>query len=223
MKKLLAILKHYLAFVAIGSFFSTVEEFLTIVAVDRQMVRFIFTTIIVWPVVLTIVYGISRLFDLCFKSERSREIAHFVAFGGIGLLTEWFLMAPHLAPWAMIGKSSLPFILTVLLVLGFQMGMCAFWTTVTTAPRLFLNPDENHRRTRKRVLRFYIPFFVATYIIVFAIPHESRTGPTILLILLGYLVVNAIMISTWILRQPASAISDETSRDLLHGKPNPAS
>src|SRR5262245_32199540 len=135
-------MKKYLAFLAIGSFFSTVEEFLTIVAVRHDVPTFVFTTIIVWPVVLTFVYGTKPLLDRRFETEHAREAAHFLVYGAIGLLTEWFLMAPHLAPWRMLGQAPFP------LVAAFQMGMFAFWTTVTTAPRLFLNPDEAHRRTR---------------------------------------------------------------------------
>jgi hypothetical protein len=194
-------MKKFLAFIAIGSLFSTVEEFLTIVAVRHELHTFIFTTIIVWPVVLTIVYGTSRLLDRCFGSERTREIAHFLVYGAVGLLTEWFLMAPHLAPWRMLQQLSLP------LVLGFQLGMGSFWTTVTTAPRFFINPDERHRRTAKRILRLYLPYFMAVYPIVFLIPHPSRGGPTVLLIIVGYGIVNAIMLSTWFAPRPSEPVA----------------
>ena len=111
--------------------------------------------------------------DGCFATERAREIGHFVTFGLVGLLTEWFLMAPPLAPCRMLGQVPWP------VVLGFQMGMCSFWTTVTTAPRMFLNPEENHQRMRKRILRFYIPFFAVVYLVVFSIPDRSRLGPAV--------------------------------------------
>lgn len=193
-------MQKYLAFLAIGSFFSTIEEFLTIVAVRHDKPTFVFTTIIVWPVVLSIVYWTSRLLDRRFPTEQSREVAHLVVYGAVGLLTEWFLMAPHLAPWRMLGQAP------VLLVLLFQLGMCAFWTTVTTAPRLFLNADESHRRTRKRILRFYLPFFLVVYAIVFAIPDRARLWPTVWLIVLGHLIVNAIMIFGWRRAEHAGAV-----------------
>ena len=185
-------MKNYPAFLAIGSFFSTIEEFLTIVACRHEVGTFIFTTLIVWPVVLTIVYWTSRLVDRGFATERAREMAHFLVWGAVGLLTEWFLMAPPLAPWNMLGQVSWP------VVLVFQLGMCSFWTTVTTAPRLFLNADETHRRTKKRILRFYVPFFALAYLIVFALPDRARLVPTVGLIILGHLIVNSIMITTWL-------------------------
>lgn len=181
----------YLAFVAIGSIFSTVEEFLTIVAVRHDVGTFVFTTLIVWPVVLSIVYATSGLVDRPFHTERAREIAHFFVYGAVGLLTEWFLMAPHLAPWRMLGQAAL------VVVLLFQLGMCSFWTAVTTGPRLFLNPDANHQLTKRRVQRFYVPFFALTYLIVFAIPAPKRLVPAVGLIILGHLIINAIMIATW--------------------------
>ena len=190
--------KNYLAVLAIGSFFSTVEEFLTIVAVRHEGGTLIFTTLIVWPVVLTIVYWTHRLVDRPFHTERTREVAHFLVWGAVGLLTEWFFMAPPLAPWKMLGQ------IPLVAVVVFQLGMCSFWTTVTTAPRLFLNPDESHRRTRKRILRFYVPFFALTYPVVFAIPPQSCLVPTVGLIILGHLIVNAIMITTWFHRPTVS-------------------
>lgn len=170
-------MKAFLAFVAIGSVFATVEEFLTIVVLRHDIPSYVFTLIILFPVYLSLVYATSRLLDRGFGRGSSRLLAHFLVYGWVGLMMEWFLMG--LAPWS--NPEAPP-----LLMLGFQLGMFAFWATVATAPRVFLDPDPSCRRARGRMLKFGVPFFVIVYAIALSIPASLRFGAIILLILIGY-------------------------------------
>ena len=44
-----------------------------------------------------------------------------------------------------------------LLMLAFQVGMFAFWATVATAPRVFLDRRGPSRRARRWIVRFFVP------------------------------------------------------------------
>ena len=174
-------MRAYLKFVATGSMFATVEEFLTIVVLRRDIGSYIFTLLILFPIFLTFVWFSSRLIDRFFPTRPKQELAHFFIFGGIGLLMEWFLMG--LAPWSNPAANPIAMLI-------FQLGMFSFWATVAFAPRLFSNPDENSQRCRREVLRFYTPYFVIVYLIAFVVAANLRFVTIILSILFGYLFLN---------------------------------
>lgn len=178
--------KRYLKFMAIGSFFATVEEYLTVVVLRNDVGSYIFTLIVLFPVYLTIVYLLGRVIDRTVRREGVREFVHFQTFGSIGLLLEWFLMG--LAPWS--DPKANP-----VLMLIFQMGMFAFWTTVATAPRVFLDPRAPSRVATRRILWFYIPFFTLVYCALPSIPPARRFATLIPLILVAYLVVAGILVA----------------------------
>jgi hypothetical protein len=181
-------MKKYLAFLAVGSFFSTVEEFLT-VAVMKDIGSFVVTVLIVFPVFLTFVFFSSRLLDRLFDNDSARELVHFLSYGVVGLMFEWFIMG--LSPWS--NAEANPVAVAV-----FQVGMFSFWTTVAFAPRLFLKPDGLSRRFRQWILRFYVPYFVAVYIVAFSVPTSMRFAAIISLVLFGYLLVNVLFLSYFI-------------------------
>lgn len=172
-------MKRYLAFVAIGSGFATVEEFLTVVLLRHDVGSYIFTLVILFPVFLSVVYFSSKLLDRAFHREQARELAHLAVYAWVGLMLEWFLMG--LAPWSNPNANPL-------LMLVFQLGMLSFWGTVAFAPRLFLN--GRGRATAKRMLRFYIPYFTLVYVIAFAAPERARFAIVIPCIIFGYLALN---------------------------------
>src|SRR6187431_1425256 len=121
-------MKSFAKFIGVGSLFATVEEFLTIVILKHDVGSYVFTLIILFPVFLTIVFFASKLLDKRWHSEAARQFAHFLVFGGAGLMIEWFLIG--LSPWSNPDANPL-------LMLGFQLGMFSFWSTVSFAPRLF--------------------------------------------------------------------------------------
>ncbi len=174
-------MKKFLTFLAVGSFFATVEEFLTVVVLRQDVKSYVFTLLVLFPVFLTLVWFSSRAIGWVARREPARELIHYFVYGFAGLLIEWFLIG--LSPWS--NPEANP-----LLMLVFQLGMFSFRATVGFAPRLFTNPGELSRRTRRAVLWFYVPYFVCAYAIAFAVPGAARFPTIIGLILFGYLSLN---------------------------------
>jgi hypothetical protein len=174
-------MKRFLAFIGIGSFFSTVEEFLTVVVLKGDPASYIFTLLILFPVFLAIVYFSSRLIDHFVQGGPTQDLVHYFVYGLAGLMIEWFLIG--LAPWS--DPAANPALMSV-----FQLGMFSFWATVGFAPRLFLNPGELSRQARKSVLRFYIPYFILVYIISLSVPARMKFVTIIPLVIFGYLFLN---------------------------------
>jgi len=81
-----------------------------------------------------------------------------------------------------------------LLMLAFQVGMFAFWATVATAPRVFLDPREPSRRARRRIVRFSVPYFAVVYIAAFSVPTRLRFATLVPLIVAGYSVVAGLLL-----------------------------
>ncbi len=174
-------MKRFLPFLGIGSFFATVEEFLTVVVLKRDFASYVFTLLILFPVFLSFVYFSSKRLDRLFENDPVRQLAHFLAYGFVGLMFEWFAIG--LSPWK--DPEGNP-----LLMLVFQLGMFSFWATVAFVPRLFLGPHELNRRIRKSILRFYVPYFVLVYIVGLSVPADLKFKTIIPLIILGYLTLN---------------------------------
>jgi hypothetical protein len=174
-------MKKFLSFLAIGTLFSTVEEFLTVVVLRGDLGAYFFTLLILFPAFLTFMFFSSRGVDRLFKSEPARELTHLIMGGLIGLAIEWFVIG--LSPWS--DPDANPVVMLV-----FQLGMFSFWSTVGFAPRLFLNPGELSRRTRKAMLIFCLPYLLFTYFIALTIPETSKFIAIIALIVFGYLFLN---------------------------------
>lgn len=173
-------MKPFPKFVAVGSAFATVEEFLTVAVLKRDAGAYVFTLLVLFPAFLTLVFFGARSLGRWIASEPRRELAHFFFGGAAGLAIEWFLIG--LSPWS--NPSANPF-----LMLGFQLGMFSFWATVAFAPQLFVNSDAVSQRFRARIVRFYGPYFALVYAVALMLPRDARFGPAILLIVAGYLTV----------------------------------
>ena len=74
-------MKRFLAFVAIGSVFATVEEFLTVVVLRHDIPSYLFTLLVLFPVYLGFVYLSSRLIDRFVRREPARVLAHLLIYG----------------------------------------------------------------------------------------------------------------------------------------------
>lgn len=164
-----------------GSIFSSVEEFLTVVVLRGDLGAYAFTLIVLFPVFLTFVWLTSPLLQRGLRGRPQHELAHFFVYGLIGLLIEWFIMG--LSPWSNPEAGPLP-------MLVFQLGMFSFWSTVGFAPKLFVNEDEASRRTRRSLLKFYIPYFAVTYVVALLAPAQMKFVVIIGLVILGYLMLN---------------------------------
>jgi hypothetical protein len=173
--------KKFLTFIAVGSCFATVEEFLTVVVLKHDLGSYVFTLLILFPAFLSFVYFSSRLVDRLVPARPAQELLHYFVYGFAGLMIEWFLIG--LAPWSDPAANPA-------LMLMFQLGMFSFWATVGFAPRLFSNPGELSRRARRSVLRFYIPYFILVYILSLSVPQSLRFVTIIPLVIFGYLFLS---------------------------------
>jgi hypothetical protein len=200
-------MKRFVGFLAIGSAFSTVEEFLTVVVLRHDVPSYVFTLVILFPLYLGFVFVFGRfVLERLVRDREAQDVVHFLTFAAVGLVLEWTLMG--LAPWS--NPDANPFAMFV-----FQLGMFAFWGTVATAPRIFLDPRESCRRTRRAVLLFAIPHAALTYSVGLSAPVRLRFPIIIPLIIVGYLVIAAILLAT-----PLRSLAARRGGD--HSRPAPA-
>jgi hypothetical protein len=174
-------MRKFLKFMLIGSFFATVEEFLTVVIIRQDIASYLFTLLILFPAFLTFVWVTSPILGKLVAREPLKEITIFFVYGLIGLLIEWFLIG--LSPWSDPNANWV-------LMLVFQLGMFSFWATVAFAPRIFIDTREASQNTRRAILKFYIPYFLIVYLISLLVPEQLKFVMTIVLIILGYLMLN---------------------------------
>ena len=174
-------LRTFLRFLLIGSFFSTVEEFLTVLVLRQDLGSYLFTLFLLFPGFLSFVWFTSRLLRRIVPFRPRYELLHFFIYGVLGLLIEWFVIG--LAPWS--DPQANP-----ILMLIFQLGMFSFWATVAFAPLLFTNDDPTSRQTRRGLLRFYVPYVLVTYAAAFLAPADLKFAVIIGLIVLGYAFLN---------------------------------
>ena len=193
-------MKNYLTFLMAGTFFSTVEEFLTVVVLKHDVPAYVFTLIVLFPVFLTFVFLTGRIIDRVLLGRPFRDPTHFLTYAAIGLLIEWFAIG--LSPWS--NPDANPLLMTL-----FQLGMFSFWGTVAFAPRLFIRSDNLSVRARRSILRFYLPYFFVVYVTALTVPEPLRFAATIILILIGYYVVVILLIRYF--RQSLLGLRLETS------------
>jgi hypothetical protein len=176
--------RRFISFVALGSAFATVEEFLTVVVLRHDVPSYLFTLLVLFPSYLTVVYLLGRSLDRLAPHHPARHLIHLLACGGLGLLLEWTLMG--LSPWSDPAANPL-------LMFSFQVGMFAFWATVATAPRVFLDHRGPGRHARQQIVRFFVPYFVLVYGVGLSVPERLRFAIIIPLIVVGYSVVAALL------------------------------
>jgi hypothetical protein len=174
-------MKNLIRFVLVGTFFSTVEEFLTVVVLKHDLPSYFFTLLVLFPAFLTFAFVSSQLLNRLIRREPAREIAHYLIYGVIGLMIEWFLIG--LSPWS--DPTAKPILMSL-----FQFGMFSFWATVGFAPRLFIASTGLARETRVSMLRFYIPYFALTYVVALTVPMELQIVAIIGLVIIGYALLN---------------------------------
>jgi hypothetical protein len=188
-------MKKLLKFLLVGSFFSTVEEFLTVAVLKRDLGAYLFTLIVLFPVFLIFVYFTSRLLDRLSPREPVRELVHFILYGLLGLMLEWFVIG--LSPWS--DPNANPLVMAV-----FQLGMFSFWATVGFAPRLFVSLQPLGRRTARAILWFYVPFFALVCPLGVLAPAPVKFFAIIVPVVLAYLVVDLFFLRYFVLAFKAS-------------------
>jgi hypothetical protein len=81
--------KLFVSFAVIGSVFATVEGFLTIVVLRRDVPSYLFTLLVLFPMYLSLVYYSSRIIDRLMTRGAARDVANLLIYGSLGLLLEW--------------------------------------------------------------------------------------------------------------------------------------
>jgi hypothetical protein len=193
-------MKRFITFIGVGSFFSTVEEFLTVVVLKHDVASYVITLLVLFPMFLTFVYFSSMLLDMLWHTDTGAELSHFFVYGWVGLMMEWFLMG-H-SPWGNPAANPV-------LMLGFQLGMFSFWSTVAFAPRLFLADNDRAKNVRRWILAFYVPYFVFVYVIGLAVPADSRFGTIVILVIAGYFIVSALFACYFVWSIRSSTLIDK--------------
>lgn len=173
-------MNKFLTFILIGVIFAGVEEFLTIALLKEDLAGFFIVMLVVFPLYLTIVYFSSKIIDYFWRKEIA-DVIHFFAYGITGLMIEWFLIG--LSPWS--NPEASPGAMFI-----FQVGMFSFWVTVSFVPRLFIDERNIFNKIKRKMLKFYVSYFVIVYIIAFLLPLYARFVILILLIIVGYSFMN---------------------------------
>src|SRR5262249_6976451 len=84
--------RRLVSFVAIRSVLATVEEFLTVVVLRRDVPSYLFTLLVLFPTYLSFVYFSSRIIDRLIAREPAHDLVHLLSYGSLGLLLEWTIM-----------------------------------------------------------------------------------------------------------------------------------
>ncbi|MGD2250173.1 MAG: hypothetical protein PVF58_17350 [Candidatus Methanofastidiosia archaeon] len=169
-----------LKFILMGVVFAGVEEFLTIALIKEDLSGFFIVIMLFFPLYLTIVYFSSKIINYFWRKEFA-DIIHFFTYGIAGLMIEWFLIG--LSPWS--NPEAHPGAMFF-----FQVGMFSFWATVSFVPRMFIDERKKFNKIKKTMLKFYVSYFVIVYIIAFLLPVYARFVVLILLIIVGYGLMN---------------------------------
>lgn len=169
-----------LKFILIGLIFAGVEEFLTIALIKKDLSGFFNVMVLIFPTYLTIVFFSSKIIDYFWRREIA-DVIHFLTYGIAGLMIEWFLIG--LSPWS--NPEAHPGTMLI-----FQVGMFSFWATLSFVPRIFIDERKRFNTIKNRMLKFYVSYFIIVYIIAFFIPVYARFVILILLIIVGYSLMN---------------------------------
>ena len=174
------LMNKVLKFILIGLVFAGVEEFLTIALIREDFLGFFTVILLVFPIYLILVYFSSTFIDY-FWGRETADVVYFFTYGTTGLLIEWFLIG--LSPWS--NPEANPGAMFI-----FQIGMFSFWVTISFVPRIFIDERKQFNAIKKTMLKFYVSYFVVTYIIASIIPPHLRFVVLIPLIIVGYSLMN---------------------------------
>lgn len=181
-------MNHLTKFILIGLFFAGVVELVKVLSGD--IIGYLVTLIIPYLPFLLFVYYFGKIIDKKIRDKTKAHLIHYLVFGLFGVvLIEWLLIG--LSPWS--NPDANPF-----LMLMFQLAMISYWGTVAFAPRMLLDDRKGFEKIKKSMMRFYIIFFVITYIIGFSNPFEIIYPIVILLTASGHLLLNIFYI--WFFR-----------------------
>ena len=162
-------MRRFLFFLAIGSIFATLGEFLFCVLVRGSPSGYAFT-LFAYPVLLTPAYALSRVADRVLRAPAAADLVYDLAMGTAGLMIEWFWIGN--SPWANPSAN--------------QIGMFAFWATVFTMPRLLLAGRAELTAWRRTIAWSFGVFSAASILIGLLLPAGYRLFVLVWLVVVGY-------------------------------------
>jgi len=127
-----------------------------------------------------IFYGIFIAFGYWFSLKtEERPAIHFIVFGFIGLMFEWFIFGQ--VPWVPVHP---------LIIILIQTGMFSHWATATFGPRFLLDEEHEVQGLKKSYLIFYVIGMSVVFIIGFLSSEKARGT----ILILGNVVVYIFLI-----------------------------
>jgi hypothetical protein len=162
-------MKPLLRFLAVGSAFATLGEFLFCVMVRGSLRDYAFT-LVAYPVLLVPAYALSRTVDRLVRRPAAADLVYNLVSGSAGLLIEWFLIGN--SPWRNPDAD--------------QVGMFAYWAVVFTMPRMCVAQRPALRGWRRSAALFYAAFAMFSVWVGAISPPELRRFALVWLVVVGY-------------------------------------
>jgi len=163
---------RFIKFILIGLLFASVGEFATSYFAKQDVLAY-FLASFMYGVILVFAYFGDKFIDKVIKKKAVADIVYFLIFGFIGLMTEW---AIGNTPWGNPQAS--------------QFSMFMFHVTTYFAPRFFLDKREWVGKIQRAFLKYFIPYFVVSYIVFFLLPQAYLLfWVVVLCFLIGYNVL----------------------------------
>ncbi len=156
----------------IGLTFAAIVETINMGIGQGLWIGMILTVLLFYGAFIIVGYWFST------KTEDS-PAKHFLIFGLIGLMFEWFIFG--MVPWG-VGNP--------LVMILIQVGMFSHWATTTFGPRLLLDEKHDVQGLKKSFLIFYTIGMGMVYIIGFLSPENARWT----IMILGNVTVYTILI-----------------------------
>lgn len=175
-------MRQFLAFVAIGVFVAGVGEFLFGVLI-RDDVRGFLASLVIYAALLSGAWFVGRWMGRRIRSRFRLEFVYYLAFAGLGLMIEWFVIGN--SPWRNPSAN--------------QPGMFFFWGSVFTLPRILLSEGHELRRLRRWLTVTLVIHATGSLVVGFVTPPAYRMSVLVWLVILAYAGLQAFIIWHWIL------------------------
>lgn len=125
--------KYLMAFVLLGIATAAPGEYVVHILVGNSVPSYLTTLFLNYPILLLVIYGVTRGIDAAIRRRWLATLLVFVAVGFLGLMFEWFVLGN--SPWVNPAAD--------------QFGMVSFWASLALAPRLLLDPSPRLMRLKR--------------------------------------------------------------------------
>ncbi len=169
-------MKRWLTFLAVGTLFATLAEFLFCVLVRASPSEYAFT-LVAYPLLLMPAYALSQAADRVIRRTSLADLIYNLGMGLAGLMIEWFVIGN--SPWQNPSAN--------------QVGMFAYWAAVFTMPRLLLVDRPVLRNWNRTVVWSCAAFSTASPAIGVLLPVGFRLFVLVWLVIMGYTALEGLI------------------------------